>query len=298
MILTDGLRAAALRIADFALGIQPDETLNPGPAASHDGDIGAQIMRASKTLLAHGIDPHSGLVDYPLLRQSSAYTHFRALTSALSNFRIKALNSGPEITAFWINIYNALIIDAIIHYGLQGSLMLKPGIFRLAAYTIDGMRFSADDIEHGILRQNRPNPVLPLRPFASVDPRLSYMVELFDARIHFALVCGARSCPPIAHYSADRLDDQLDLATGAFINGGGVHWDAKRQTIWLSKIFNWYEDDFGGREGVLNLIAAHTRNAEILHLFTHKDINVRYAPYDWSVNQRVGAADPLHRMQG
>ena len=291
MILTDGLRAAALRISDFALRIQPDETLNPGPAATLDGDIGTELMRASKTLLAHGIDPDSGLVDYPLLRQSSAYTYFRALTSALTTFRIKTLGSGPKYTAFWINIYNALIIDAIIHYGLRGSLMLKPGIFRLAAYTIDGMRFSADDIEHGILRQNRFNPVLPLRPFGSVDPRLSYMVELFDARIHFALVCGARSCPPIAHYSADRLDDQLNLATGAFINGGGVQWDAKRQTIWLSKIFDWYKDDFGGRQGVFDLIAAHSRNTEIPHLFTHKDIKVRYSPYDWSVNQRIGAAE-------
>jgi hypothetical protein len=284
LLLVEKLNSIGRRVSDFALGVGRDTILNTGNPTSVEGDIAAQLMQASKAILAEAVDPIRGLVDYSSLKQTSTYQHFCELTFALKNLRIEDLGAGPAYTAFWINIYNALIIDAIIQYDLHGSMMRRPGIFLQAAYKIQGMRFSADDIEHGILRQNRPNPVLPIKPFSSNDPRAIYMVEQFDPRIHFALVCGARSCPPIAYYSAERLDAQLNQAATAFINGGTVRWEPSRHTLWLSKIFDWYEDDFGGKEGVLELLKRFSLKDEIRDLPPPSELRLRYTPYDWSIN--------------
>lgn len=61
------------------------------------------------------------------------------------------------------------------------------------AYKIDDYFFSLDDIEHGVLRSNRPHPSRPDEPFfGQNDPRLKFVVKNFDPRIHFALNCGAK----------------------------------------------------------------------------------------------------------
>lgn len=284
MLIADKLNSTGQRLSDFALGVDRNTILNTGNPTNVEGDIAAQLMQASKAILAESIDPIRGLVDYSTLKQSSNYLQFCELTLALKDLRIDDLGGGPAHTAFWINIYNAMIIDAIIQYDLHGSMIRRPGIFRQAAYNIQGMRFSADDIEHGILRQNRPNPILPIKPFTSTDPRSSYMVEQFDARIHFALVCGAKSCPPIAYYSAERLDAQLNQAATAFINGSTVRWEPSRQTLWISKIFDWYENDFDGKEGVLALLKRYSRGDEIRDLPPPGELRLRYIPYDWSIN--------------
>lgn len=289
MIRSDHFTSAALRISDLALGVRHDQVLNNGSAGTAESDIASRLMQTSKALLSEGIDLETGLVNYEAIQRSSTYAQFHELSSTLTHIRINDLGDGPEYTAFWINIYNALIIDAIIQFDIRGSIMRRPGIFRQAAYEINGMRFSADDIEHGILRQNRPNPVLPFRPFSTDDPRLVYMVADFDPRIHFALVCGAMSCPPISHYSAEKLDFQLDQAASSFINGGDVTWDATSNTLWLSRIFDWYEGDFGGRKGVIDLLRQHSRDENVRNLSLSDRFRVRYKPYDWGVNKVIGS---------
>ena len=284
MTLSSTLNTTAQRIVDFFFQVNAAEILNGGTPPEVEGDLGAQLMRASKALLAEGIDPSTNLVDYGSLKNSSTFNEFGHLSRALGNYGIESIGEESAYLSFWINIYNALVIDAIIQYELKTSMMNRPGIFRQASYSINGMRFSLDDIEHGILRQNRPNPVFPLQPFSPGDPRLPCMVKKFDARIHFALVCGAQSCPPIAYYSADRLDAQLDQATGAFINGGAVRWEPARGTLWLSKIFDWYQQDFGGPQAVLDLIQKHTRSKDIRDIPPHFELKLRYVPYDWRIN--------------
>lgn len=284
MTLSSSLNSTAQRTVDFFLHVNSNEILNDGISTEVEGDLAAQLMQASKTFVAEGVDPDTGQVDYATLKKGRAYDEFRFLARGLGNYRLECLGEGAAYSAFWINIYNAVIIDAIIQYEIQKSMMKKPGVFRQAAYSINGMRFSADDIEHGILRQNRPNPILPVRPFTSSDLRLRYIVKTFDPRIHFALVCGARSCPPIAYYGADRLDAQLNQAAGAFINGGGVRWDPERGTLWLSKILDWYEQDFGGKQAMLDLIQKHSQSEDIHNLPPLNELKLRYFPYDWRIN--------------
>eukprot|EP00966_Prymnesium_polylepis_P276217 6381421-Prymnesium_polylepis.1 len=82
-----------------------------------------------------------------------------------------------------------------------------------AVYKLAGLRFSLDDIEHGILRCNTPPPGADAPPFSAADDaRAPLALQQLDPRVHFALNCGARSCPPIKVFSAGRIDEELGLA--------------------------------------------------------------------------------------
>ena len=157
--------------------------------------------------------------------------------------------------------------------------------FRRAAYNVGGYRVSADDIEHGILRSNKGHPYFPGRHFAQDDARQKWVISPLDVRIHFALNCASRSCPPIQTYSADQLENQLGLAARNFINNH-VEIDPDRQTMTTSAIFRWYQGDFGGRKGMLRFISDHLLADERLEWLKENQRNarLRYEPYDWGLN--------------
>ncbi len=284
MTLPDTLIQGGNRALDFFLRVDPREILNAGTTSEKSNNPARAMMKASKSLLVDAVDPDTGLVDYHSLRESDAYAQFRGITRQLSALKPSDLGRGPALLAFWINLYNALIIDAVVRFGIKGSIMSRPGIFRRAAYNVGGMRFSADEIEHGILRRNRPNPIVHMRSFAADDPRLSLMVDHLDPRIHFGLVCGARSCPAIAYYDPEHLDRQLELAAAAFINGNGVHYSGETNTLQLSKIFQWYLADFGGLPAALELVQRHVHNEQVRNVIENGDFQVRFMQYDWGVN--------------
>ena len=113
-----------------------------------------------------------------------------------------------ELLAFFINIYNALVIHGTIERGVPANLWARYSFFSTTAYNIGGYKFALNDIENGILRGNRASmATLYMRPFASSvekDSRLKFSVkDPVEARIHFALNCGAKSCPPIKTFSAE-----------------------------------------------------------------------------------------------
>lgn len=266
-------------LTNRVLGISPEEYLNPEPARTSLGDPARNLREIANDMRKQAISPETGEVDYSKLVKSESYERFREFTRALPSCTKEDLGNRSQQIAFWINLYNALILHGVIHYEISGSMLRDPGFFRRVAYDVGGFRFSADDIEHGILRGNRRHPYLPFRQFASDDPRLMMSIEDPDPRVHFALVCGARSCPPIESYSGTDLDRQLDQAAATFINGSGVEFDARASTLSLSRIFKWYSGDFGGREAILSLIARYYDGPDDI-----SGARLRYLPYDWSVN--------------
>lgn len=270
---------AANVIANRLLGIRPYDLLNPEPAQSGLENPARNLREIANEMRVQAIAPDTGEVDYGRLVESEPYSRFRNFTRALPSCTKEDLGDRSQQIAFWINLYNALILHGVIHYNISGSMMGDLGFFRRVAYDVGGMRFSADDIEHGVLRGNRRHPYLPFPQFAKDDPRLMMSIEDPDPRIHFALVCGARSCPPIASYSGEKLDEQLDKAAATFINGIGTQYDPEAKTLSLSRIFKWYAGDFGGRQGALRLVDEYLDRPEEI-----TDARVRYLPYDWSVN--------------
>ncbi|MGD9892519.1 MAG: DUF547 domain-containing protein [Dehalococcoidia bacterium] len=250
-------------------GPQRDRTSN--------AELATRILCAARELALGG--PNG--VPYGQLARSDRFAAYRVLTWELWRFDPSSLIGRNERTAFWINLHNALVIDAVINFWLRESVREVPGFFHRAAYQIGGYRFALADIEHGVLRGNRPlHPRLP-SPFLAGDPRAALALDIVDPRIHFALNCGTRSCPPVAFYEAVQLDEQLDAAADAFINTEGVR--DEHGEIVLSPLFEFYVEDFGGQDRVI---------AWLLRYLTDPDLRrrvaggtLRSASYDWSLNR-------------
>ncbi|MBW1869015.1 MAG: DUF547 domain-containing protein, partial [Deltaproteobacteria bacterium] len=158
--------------------------------------------------------------------------------------------------------------------------------FTHIAYNIGGYTFTPDDIEHGILRSNTRPPYRISPVFKGRDPRRTHMVEPMDNRIHFALVCGSRSCAPIRFYEAGAIDDQLETATRNFINSSEVVILPEKNKILLSEIFNWYKKDFGQRRDIFRFLRPYLDPDEkATYIEEHMDtIEVEYLFYDWNLN--------------
>ena len=165
--------------------------------------------------------------------------------------------------------------------------------------------YSANDIEHGLLRANAPSPAalaslagypnMAPRTFRAADARCRYAgtVGAVDPRVHFALVCGAKSCPPIRVFDAENLELGLEAAAEAFVEDDVEMAEADGVlTVTMSKIFQWYAGDFGSsREDTLAFVRGHLRGGKRDLLGRYLDqagaaggIKVAYRTYDWSVN--------------
>lgn len=272
----------AWRLIDAFLRVESGQVLNHRPSASPPADVGQQLHRTAKKLKAEATRLEGRRVDYATVSASETYAVLRTLTAYLQMCSLEDLGKGAERLAFWINLYNALVIDGIIHFQIGEQIGVR--LFRRAAYDVCGLRFSLDDIEHGVLRGNRPHPLFKIAPFGPGDQRLQAVLDHFDARIHFALVCGAKSCPPIAVYEGNQLNQQLDRAAASFINGGWVQHDPETQVLRISPIFKWYERDFGGLQQVRTVIARYSHDPAVQQAARDDHTGIRYQDYDWSVN--------------
>ncbi len=161
---------------------------------------------------------------------------------------VRQLQTDEEKKSFWINIYNSYFIL------LRRQGLTKPKVYTKKAVQIAGILFSLDEIEHGILRRFKFKYSLGfLRSFFVPLYIRTLAVDRLDYRIHFALNCGAKSCPPIAFYTPLRIDDLLELATLSFLESETFD-HPERQEVQISTLFKWYWADFGGRRGIQEIL--------------------------------------------
>ncbi|MBW2601412.1 MAG: DUF547 domain-containing protein [Deltaproteobacteria bacterium] len=281
---------ASRRIAAKARSLfSSDLILNNGeemPDLEPD-ELGSALMRCIKTFRDTFYDISRGRVDYPALIKSTQYREYRLLTNGLRKFDLRCLIGRRQKLAFWVNLYNSIIVDGIVSQGVQKSVQEAPEIFGRLKYAIGKHYFSADDIEHGILRGNARPWFHVLKQFSSRDPRKAWILKPLDPRIHFALVCGSRSCAPIDYYDSDTIYKQLEAAAKSFVNSSEVIVLPEEGKILLSEIFRWYEVDFGGRTGVLDFLYDYLAN-ERARLFIRAEANTlqcEYIYYDWNLNR-------------
>lgn len=184
------------------------------------------------------------------------------LIAGLPNNRVRKL--------FWINLYNAWYQILAIR-----EKKTQPDIFTTKAIHFKDFSLSLDDVEHGILRKYRWKYSLGYLPQFSPSQNIKKLaVSEIDYRIHFALNCGAKSCPPIAFYKYTDLDEQLDLAARSFLSGE-TEVDVSKKEIHVTKIMYWFKGDFGGSDGI----------REILSKYLGKDFTgykIHFKDYDWT----------------
>ena len=158
--------------------------------------------------------------------------------------------------AFWINAYNAYTIVLILdNYPLSSITQLEGGkVWDKKWITIGSKRYSLNNIENDILRP-----------------------QFQDPRIHFAVNCAAKSCPPLHNraFTASNLDTLLDKQTKAFINDETYNKITKK-AVTVSKIFDWYAEDFSDLIGYLN---------EYSNTAIQSNAAIKFTEYDWSLNE-------------
>ena len=180
------------------------------------------------------------------VKLKKAYTEEMDLLRSGSLAELDAeLSSDQKKSVFWVNTYNAYFLHLRKHDKLN-----RPGIYKARRIIIAGKAFSLDDIEHGILRRFRSKLSLGYLPQLLVQKHIRVLaVDKLDHRIHFALNCGAKSCPPILYYKLSRWENQIKMAESAFIHSE-TKVDEKKKVLSVSKLFLWYQGDFGGKEAI------------------------------------------------
>lgn len=207
----------------------------------------------------------NGLVDYKKAKLDDKL--LRSYLQQLADTDFQNLG-GAEKLAYLLNAYNAYTIALILdNSGEQemvesikdiGGFFSSPWKQKIA--TLGGRLYTLDEIEHNLIRS-----------------------QFSDPRVHFALNCASISCPPLAPfaYEAQEIEKQLDQQTGSFINNPQNTYRSGSR-LYVSKIFDWYEDDFVS--GILPFIQKYAQGELATQVHGSKTLSLSYLNYDWSLN--------------
>jgi len=251
------------------------------------------IRKIVLKLFANFLSESGKTVDYKGMGASPLFTKFKKMATQLQRVDLEKL-SDDEKLAFFINIYNVLVIHATVERGgMPTNDLQRYRFFSGTSYLIGGYTLSLNDIENGILRSNRASmATLYMKPFSLSDPRMKIILPEVEPRIHFALNCGAKSCPPIKTFSGDQVQSQLNLAANAYLeNDDALILDVENNAVKLSKLFQWYEVDFGSSklevlEWVRDHLAEPDKKKQVEDLLARGDFSVSYLHYDWGNNSK------------
>ena len=202
-------------------------------------------------------------------------TYQDTLKNADEGTLLAQLTGDNQRKAFWLNIYNAY--TQILLGPHPGKYASRNSFFGDHQIPIAGKNLSLDEIENGILRHSKIkwglgyiNKLFPSR-FEK-----EFRVDTLDYRIHFALNCGAKSCPPIAFYEPGRIDQQLDLATLNYLTNE-VSYDSLSGILKLPATMSWFRGDFGGHKKVIALVK------KLGLLPQNASPRIRYKKYNWTL---------------
>lgn len=292
MPVADHLISLRERIVDGLVG-SGKQTLNGASPDDKRGqsDIPRALYELMKSIEEEAVREGGRSVDYGRLgRMTGFHSARRELLPALREFDPSSLANQNEQLSFWVNLYNLLVLDAVLSFEISRSItegfLGFVSFFRRAAYEVGGASVSLDDIEHGILRMNRGFPYFPGAHFGKEDPRLDWVVLPFDPAIHWGLNCASRSCPPLRAYHPDRALDELRSAGRSFISST-IQIDETLNDIHLSRLFKWFGSDFDNREGLIDWLLAnlpYDSRREWIRLNQDR-LGILFQPYDWSLNR-------------
>eukprot|EP01013_Petalomonas_cantuscygni_P025901 TRINITY_DN48032_c0_g1_i1.p1 TRINITY_DN48032_c0_g1~~TRINITY_DN48032_c0_g1_i1.p1 ORF type:complete len:550 (-),score=96.44 TRINITY_DN48032_c0_g1_i1:328-1977(-) len=258
-------------------------TTAPMVAARSANALVAALTRSLDRIVnAHRDD--WGLVDGAAVVEDPVFLRWHVYDiRVLAGVEPLELATDTQRVTFWVNVYNLLVRHAHIARGVPRTRSQRGVFFRRMSYRLRSRTYSLMEIEHGILRGNRRPPYGLFRPLGACDARLRGCVSMPDPRIHFALNCGARSCPPVKMFSEEAVEEELRMAARAFCDENVVV-DVSTRVVTLSRIFDWYRDDFAPSTGALLAVLVQqgwVGFASGVALSGMGHPTIRWAPYDW-----------------
>ncbi|MBW3597887.1 MAG: DUF547 domain-containing protein [Planctomycetes bacterium] len=256
-------------------------------------NVGANVPAAQRTpvsqidhslwngLLRKYVDSE-GMVNYTGWKGSAADQQ------ALDRYwaHLSAASFGPEAgraaqIAYWINAYNAVTVKGILReYPTSSIRNHTPKLFGYHIWKdlhllVAGRGYSLHQIEHEILR------------------------KMGEPRIHFAIVCASIGCPRLLNeaYTPQQLETQLTRNARAFFaDQSKFHYDAARNTLFVSPILQWFAEDFGANQAEqMRRISPYLPDEQAQRLSQSGTARVSYLDYDWGLNDRSAARSASRR---
>lgn len=213
-----------------------------------------------------------GLVDYNGIAREPLFSEY---LEKLKTARLESLSRDDQL-AFWINAYNAVMIEKVIRMRPKKSVRetFFPGlwtskkIFETRENTVANRSVSPDDIENEYLRKGFRDP-----------------------RIHFAIICASMSCPPLPRvaYTEENVQARLEEETRKYLNSRrGIRIEAEENTLYVSRLFDWFEEDFFQKAGSVEDFLRPYLD-ESARAFLDRGPTISFLDYDWALN----AKEPL-----
>jgi hypothetical protein len=188
----------------------------------------------------------------------------------------KELDTDEAKKAFWINVYNAHIQFFLKENPKQYED--RSAFFHAETILIAGRKLSFDKIEHGIIRRSKNKFSLGFFGKIRVDDyEKKFRVNKVDGRVHFALNCGAESCPAVASYDYTKMDEQLDKSSKIHLQNTSKY-DKEENEILVTKLLSWFRGDFGKKRKVIKMLKKY----EIIPADVKPSI--KYDNYDWTMD--------------
>ncbi|MEH6358484.1 MAG: DUF547 domain-containing protein [Pseudomonadales bacterium] len=239
----------------------------PAMATSHE-DYQTALASWSRTLQLY-VDER-GRTDFRALASDSddlsQFVSFVESTSPASHPDLFATED--EVLAYHINAYNALAMYGVISEDIPSDFdgfFKRLSFFKLRSVVIGGEKTSLYDYENKVIR------------------------PLDEPRVHFALNCMVRDCPrlPQEAFQANTLEQQLEVAAQEFFNKDKhIRIDADKRTLYVSKILDFYTEDFVPSGKVRDLTEYVNRYAKMM---VPEDYRVKFIDYNWTINQQPAA---------
>ncbi|MBI2212473.1 MAG: DUF547 domain-containing protein [Acidobacteria bacterium] len=235
----------------------------PGLAAEPD-------YAAWTGLLETYYSPQNGM-DYQGLRKNDLAT-LTKLAGDLSKVDVGALARNEQL-AFWINLYNISTVKLICdNYptksirDLSTDPIVRLNVFKKEIVPQGGKMMSLNDVENIKIREGFKDP-----------------------RIHFAINCAAKSCPPMRReaFTGARVNEQLDDQARVFFAGPGgakITRSGSKATLTVTKVMDWFDDDFddwgGGVVAFTKKFLAPDKRAQL----DGAKVSLSYYEYNWDLN--------------
>lgn len=230
-----------------------------------------------------------GNVNYISASKHQTYPEFEEAVCEIQDVSITDMDDKTKI-AFGINLYNLMIRYAFVKVGIPQTNFQRMNFFKKVSFNVGGDKYSFNDWEHGILRHNA-KPYLSFKgQFASSDPRLSKIVKNVDPRIHFALNCGAKSCPPVKKFTSSALEEELRIVASAFAEQDeNILVDEETNVLHVTQIIKWYRSDFETTKGQLpetlvNYLRGEKKEKLDRMIKSKRPIKIKFNEYDWNTD--------------
>ncbi|KAI6670858.1 hypothetical protein NL676_005743 [Syzygium grande] len=250
-------------------------------------EVGLRMTKIMSAILESYASEDRRHLDYGAISKSEEFRRYVNLSQKLH--RVDLLELSPdESLAFFLNLYNAMVIHTVIRVGLPEGIMDRRSFDSDFQYVVGGYPFSLSTIRNGILRNNRRPPYSLAKPFGTGDRRLELAVLKVNPLIHFGLCDGTRSSPTVRFFSPQGVQSELRCAAREFFQSGGVDVDLDKRTLKLTRIMKWFSADFGQDREIPRWILSYldaTKAGLLTHLLSDGGpIHLAYQNYDWSVN--------------